>query len=51
MVAAIELAPRHPRPVGGMTGPCDLALWEDVAAEEQCSADGSKTGRKGSATS
>ena len=32
----------------GMTGRRDLALWEDVTAEEQCSADGSNICRKAS---
>lgn len=39
------------RALCGMTGRRDLALWEDVTAGEHCSADGSKIGRKGSATS
>jgi hypothetical protein len=36
-----------PHSVDGMTGPVDLASWEDVMAEEKCSANGSEIGGKG----
>jgi hypothetical protein len=45
--AAVLLRKTGPHSVDGMTGPVDLASWEDVMAEEKCSANGSEIGGKG----